>query len=141
MIGKRIFKLFMSVHVWMYRQSSGKRGSTMRGMPILLLTTIGRKSGQHRTTPLMYLEDDQNLVITASAGGGDAHPAWFTNLQKNPRATVEIKGITQPVIAQVATEEQKRALWPKLVAQAPFFGEYQRKTTREIPVIILQPEG
>ncbi|MBC7814412.1 MAG: nitroreductase family deazaflavin-dependent oxidoreductase [Burkholderiales bacterium] len=141
MIAKRMFKLFTAFHIWMYRQSNGQRMNIMRGMPVLLLTTTGRKTGKQRTTPLMYIEDGENVVITASAGGDDADPAWFKNLQTNPRATVEIKGITQTVVAQVAEPEQKAPLWSRLISQAPFFGEYQRSTTREIPMVILQPEA
>jgi len=136
-----IFKLFTAFHVWLYRISGGRFGNSMGGMPVLLLTTIGRKTGQHRTTPLMYIKDGENVVITASAGGDDVDPAWFKNLQANPRVTMEIKGVTQTVVAQVASPEQKGKLWPQLVAQAPNFGEYQRKTTREIPMVILQPEA
>ncbi len=141
MIGKWIFKQFMRLQVFMYRRSGGKMMGHLRGMPLLLLTTTGRKTGKQRVTPLMYIRDGANYVITASNMGEDKHPAWFVNLQSNPQTTIEVDGKTSGVRAQQASPEEKARLWAQLVKQAPFFEGYQQKTTRDIPMVILQPTG
>lgn len=139
MKGKWIFKQFIRLQIFMYRRSGGKRMGSLRGMPLLLLTTIGRKTGKQRVTPVMYIRDGDNYVVTASNAGFDSHPAWFVNLQANPKVVVEVGDITQNMIAQQANAEEKSRLWPQLVKQAPFFEDYQKNTTRDIPMVILQP--
>ncbi len=138
MIGKWIFKQFMRFQIFMYRRSGGKRMGSLRGMPVLLLTTVGRKTGKQRVTPVMYIRDEDNYVITASNGGEDKHPGWFVNLRANPQATIEVGKIARSVIAHQASLEEKKRLWAQLVEQAPFFEGYKKKTTREIPMVILQ---
>ena len=140
MIGKSIYKLFQGMQIFMYRQSKGKRGGFMRGMPLLLLTTIGRKSGKQRTVPIMYLRDGENYVVIASNGGRDSFPAWFLNLKSHPQVTIEVDGISRSAIAQQANPEEQQRLWPQLVEKAAFFEDYRKKTTRDIPMVILRPE-
>ncbi len=138
MIGKWIFKQFMRFQIFMYRRSGGKMMGSLRGMPLLLLTTVGRKTGKQHVTPVMYLRDGENYVVTASNNGADKHPGWFVNLQSNPQTTIEVGNMTRGVLAHQASLEEKKRLWTQLVEQAPFFEDYQKKTTRDIPMVILQ---
>ncbi len=138
MIGKWIFKQFMRFQIFMYRRSGGKTLGRVRGMPVLLLTTVGRKTGKQHVTPVMYLRDGENYVVTASNNGADKHPGWFVNLQSNPQTTIEVGNMTRGVLAHQASPEEKKRLWTQLVEQAPFFEDYQKKTTRDIPMVILQ---
>lgn len=135
-----LFKQVMNLQISMYRRSGGKTMGRMRGMPLLLLTTVGRKSGEERVTPVMYLSDSDNYVVTASNNGADKNPAWFANLMANPHVKVEVGDKTFNAVAGKATAEEKSRLWPLLVAKAPFFAEYQKKTTRDIPMVILAPQ-
>jgi len=114
-------------------------GGRLAGGPVLLLTTTGRKSGMERTTPLLYLYQDGALVVVASNGGTAAHPAWWLNLQANPVATVEIGSRMVRVRAEKASPEEKEWLWPKLVTMYGGYENYQRRTERDIPVIVLRP--
>jgi|SRR5579859_4734566 len=141
MIGKWIFKQFIGFQIFMYRRSGGKRFGHMRGMPLLLLTTTGRKTGTQHVTPVMYIRDGNNYVITASNNGAEKHPSWFANLQANPQTRIELDDMTRSVMAHQAGTEEKGRLWPKLVEQAPFFDGYRKKTTCDIPMVILQPTG
>jgi deazaflavin-dependent oxidoreductase (nitroreductase family) len=111
----------------------------MVGSPVLLLVTTGRKSGQRRTTVLLYLEDGGRYVIVASNGGTAKHPVWWLNLQADPAATVEGGGRKTPVRATEARGEEKARLWQRLVRMYPSYEYYQKRTDREIPVIILEP--
>ena len=111
----------------------------MLGSEVLLLNSVGRKSGQKRTTPLLYLRDGEEYVIVASKGGSPKHPAWYHNLKANPRTTIEVGNRKVPVRAGEANPEERARLWPKLVEMYPSFESYQRKTEREIPIIILEP--
>ena len=114
-------------------------GGRVRGAPVLLLTTVGRKSGNRRTTPLLYLEDGENLVLVASYGGRDQDPAWFTNLKQNPVVEVQIRGEKRTMRAEQASWEEKGKLWSLLTGVYHQYEDYQRKTKREIPVVILRP--
>jgi F420H(2)-dependent quinone reductase len=141
MIGKWIFQQFARLQIFLYRRSGGKTMGIVRGMPVLLLTSIGRKTGKQRVTPVMYIQYGDNYVITASNAGFDANPGWFLNLQANPQTTIEVGGKTISVMARKASPEEKGRLWAELVKQAPFFEDYQKKATRDIPMVILQPTG
>jgi deazaflavin-dependent oxidoreductase (nitroreductase family) len=133
-----LLKLVVKGHVWLYESSGGRRGSTMRGRKVLLLTTTGNKSGQARTVPVVpFFEGDQTYVI-ASMGGQPQHPAWYKNLRANPEVGVQLgseKWRAQAVPVEDETERQR--LWKKIVEEMPNFGEYQKKTTRVIPVVRL----
>lgn len=128
-----------SANVALYRRSGGRLGGKIKGAPVLLLEHVGRKSGQARTAPLLYLTDGDKLVIVASRGGSDAMPAWWLNLKGNPTTTVTIGSERRRVTARQATAEERHALWPRLVAMYGDYAIYQRRTDREIPVIILSP--
>jgi deazaflavin-dependent oxidoreductase (nitroreductase family) len=121
----------------MYRSSGGKRGVTMAGMPVLLLTTRGRKTGKTRTVPVVsFVEGDQTYVI-ASMGGQPQHPAWFFNLEAHPEVEVQFGQDHWQARAEVLSAEERARLWPKITTKFPNFGEYQQKTTRVIPVVRL----
>ena len=111
----------------------------VRKAEALLLTTIGRKSGQPRTTPLLYLKDGDNVLLAASKGGMPHHPLWYLNLQANPKVEVEIGSKKIPMVARQASAEEKGRLWPRLVALYPAYAAYQTRTDRDIPVLILTP--
>jgi len=125
------------VHREVYRRTGGKVGAKIGATTMGLLTTIGRKSGQPRTTPLNCTPDGDRWLLVASYGGDDRDPQWFKNLQANPEATLQIGGETFPVRATVAGPEEKQALWPKVVAVYKGYEGYQRKTSRDIPVVVL----
>ena len=123
-----------------YRLSNGRvAGHVPGGAPICLLTTIGRKSGRARTVPLLYLPDGDNLVIVASKGGMSTHPAWYLNLQAQPLASVETGSACHAVVARPATDAERERMWPQLVAVYRFFAEYQARTDRPIPIVVLEP--
>ena len=113
----------------------------MQDLPVLILHTVGRKSGNARRSPLLYIQDGEDYVVVGSRGGSDAPPAWWLNLQAMPEATIEIKGTKRPVSARRATAEEKATYWPRLTAGYPFYDDYQARTTRDIPVMILSPRS
>jgi deazaflavin-dependent oxidoreductase (nitroreductase family) len=110
-------------------------------MPVLLLTTTGRRSGKPRTTPLTFFRDGKDLVVIASNGGADRAPDWSLNLQQNPCAVVQIRTDELTVDASTASPEERERLWVGITATYPGYAAYQQKTTRQIPVLILTPRG
>ncbi len=108
------------------------------GRPLLLLTTTGAKSGQPRTTPMMYVPDGDRMLVIASNAGAPAHPDWYRNLLAHPQVTVEVGGDAFDARAVVLEGTERQQLWDKIVASYPFFVEHQAKITREIPVIALE---
>src|SRR3990172_1363404 len=116
---KHPWKLVMAVHVFLYRQSSGAIAGRDRNMPILLLTTTGRKSGKKLTRPLMYLEDGSNYVIAASNAGLDRHPAWFWNLRSHPRVVIQVKDKQMTAQAEIVGPQLHQQLWARLLTIAP----------------------
>jgi deazaflavin-dependent oxidoreductase (nitroreductase family) len=122
-----------------YRRTGGRMANKIKGAPVLLLDHIGRKSGQARTSPVLYLADGDDLVIVASRGGSDATPAWWLNLKASPDTTVTVGPQHRRVHAHEANGDEKQRLWPRLVEMFPDFDAYQRRTSRDIPVIILSP--
>ena len=136
---KRFFQSIRALMVSLYRLTDGKFGGRVQGLQVLLLTTVGRKTGEERTTPLGYFMEDGNYIITASNAGLDTHPAWFHNLRANPHVRIEIKNQQLEAEAEVATPEKRRALWSQLISLSPWYANYAKKTTREIPLILLHP--
>jgi deazaflavin-dependent oxidoreductase (nitroreductase family) len=132
--------LFGAQHVQVYRETNGERGYNWRGTTILLLTTTGRKSGEARTTPLIHRQDGNRWIIVASKGGSPDHPGWYKNLEANSDATIEVKGEEIPVRASTATGEERARLWRLMAEDWPAYDDYQKKTDREIPVVIVDPE-
>jgi F420H(2)-dependent quinone reductase len=127
-----------AAHRWLYRATGGKIGRSVSGLPVLLLTTTGRRTGRPRTWPLGYLEDGDDLVIIASAGGVSAHPAWYLNLRDHPEVTVRIGDQVRQMRAETAQGEERARLWAKAVARYAGFAQYQKTTRREIPVVVLR---
>lgn len=109
------------------------------GAPVFLLTTRGRKTGRQRTIPLLYLADGDDLIIVGSQGGAPTHPAWYLNLKADPHAEAEIGTSRFAVRAQAVSEAERSALWPRLVALYPPYAAYQRRTSRQIPILRLIP--
>jgi deazaflavin-dependent oxidoreductase (nitroreductase family) len=126
-------------HPAVIRLTHGKVGSKVGDAPILVLTTTGRKSGKPRSVPLCYLTDGDRLVVIASYGGDDRAPLWFQNLQADPAVTVEVDGKRTPMTASVADAATRARLWPQAVAMYKGYEGYQRKTDREIPLVLLTP--
>ena len=135
---RMVLRAMSAFHTALYRMTGGKRGRTMMKVPILLLTTRGRKSGKERTTPLMYTRDGDNLVLIASVGGAPRHPGWYHNLQ-GQEAEVQIGSERRRVRARDAEGEERERLWAEMVSLYPNYAEYQKKTTRLIPVVVLEP--
>lgn len=130
-------QLFGEEHVRVYRETAGERGYHWRGAEVLLLTTKGRKTGQERTTPLIHRTDNGRWVLVASKGGWPANPSWYENLLADPDATIEVKDETVPVRASTAEGEERERLWSRMTDVWPAYDEYQARTTREIPVVVL----
>lgn len=136
---KFLFKVFMALHVGLYRLSGGKLGGEMRGLKVLLLTTIGRKSGKVHTVPLGCFDRPGGYVIVASNGGQPTHPAWYHNLKSQPQVTVQIFDKVIPVTAEVLTGEARAQAWQQVITTAPSYANYEKRTTREIPLVLLRP--
>ena len=133
-------KFFMAIGTTLYKISGGKIGGRISGLEVLLLTTRGRKTGIERTTPLGYFKYGQgSYVIIGSNAGFDTQPAWFYNLKSQPHVTIQVKDKQLDVDAEVAGSEKRNQLWTQLVKLAPFYGNYEKKTDREIPIVILHP--
>lgn len=126
------------LHAWVYRTTGGRIGHRGAGLTNLLLTTTGRKSGAPRTVTLSYMSDGDTYVLVASNGGADRHPVWWLNLQKTPRAQVQIGNQTMTVEAVEADATERARLWPVLKASNPFYGPYEQITDRRIPVVVLR---
>jgi F420H(2)-dependent quinone reductase len=127
-------------HRWLYRATDGTVGHRLPWLPpFLLLDHVGAKSGVERTSPLVYVEDGENLVIVASKGGHPRHPGWFHNLRANPETSVQVGSKRRRVRARVATDDERERLWPMAVAVWPGYRDYQARTDRKIPLVILEP--
>jgi F420H(2)-dependent quinone reductase len=132
-----LFRVTTGLHTALYRGTGGKIAGRMFTSPFMLLTTTGRRSGQPRVTPLLCIRDGDRFLAIASFGGDDRDPQWFKNLQANAETTIQLGDETIPVRATVATPEEKKALWPKVLAAYKGYANYQRRTSRDIPVVIL----
>jgi F420H(2)-dependent quinone reductase len=133
----KLTNAFTTANVIVYRRSGGRLWNTVKGAPVLLLEHVGRKSGRARTAPLLYMKDGDRLVIVASRGGSDATPAWWLNLKANPTTTVQVGRERRTVTARQASTEEKAELWPRLVQMYSDYAVYARRTSRDIPVVIL----
>ena len=132
-------ELFWKIHPLVYRWTGGRFGGQLMNLPVLLLTTTGRRSGDTRTKALMYLPDGPNYVVIASYLGEARHPAWYLNLQANPRAEVLVRDRRVAVTARDAEGDERGRLWAEVVRRQPDYAEYQRRTERRIPVVVLEP--
>lgn len=129
--------LYGKEHVDRYLATDGAEGHDWRGTSTLILTTTGRRTGQPRDSALIYGRDGDSYLIVASKGGADEHPLWYLNLVANPTVLVQVKGDRFTAKARTASPEEKARLWPIMTAEWPAYDEYQKKTERDIPLVIL----
>jgi deazaflavin-dependent oxidoreductase (nitroreductase family) len=131
--------LYGQDHVDRYRESDGEVGHDWNNTSILLLTTTGAKSGEARTAPLIYgVNEAGEHMVVASKGGADTPPAWYVNLEKDPDVEVQVKDDVYAAHARAATPEERERWWPIMVAEWPDYDDYQTKTDREIPIVVLE---
>jgi deazaflavin-dependent oxidoreductase (nitroreductase family) len=141
-VGWAVVRQVMGWHARIYRATRGVIGHRIPGAPpILLLDTVGAKSGKRRTTPLAYFEDGRDVVVVASKGGHPKHPSWYHNLRAHPDTTVQIANKRREVHARVADPDERTRLWPQAVAIWSDYRSYQERTEREIPLVILEPRA
>ena len=134
-----LLKLFWRFHRSLYRASGGRLGAKVRGKQVLLLITTGRKSGQPRSSTLYTFPDRGNYVVIASNAGHPSHPAWYLNLRADPNAIVHVDGRKFRVAAREAEGEERERLWAQIIEWDPDYAEYQQRTDRLIPVVVLEP--
>jgi deazaflavin-dependent oxidoreductase (nitroreductase family) len=135
----RFWEVGTSAHAALYRLTRGRIGGRYQGAAVVLVDSVGRKSGKRRTHPLICTEDGASLVVVASKGGIDKHPAWYLNLMANPETTVNWRGEKRRVRAREAEGAERERLWSKMVEAYPTYEDYQRRTERRIPVVVLEP--
>jgi deazaflavin-dependent oxidoreductase (nitroreductase family) len=142
----KVIKLMAQLHTRLYRLTGGRLGKKWRigsavrkGVPICLLTTTGRKSGELRTVPLCYLSDGDRIVLVASQGGTPTNPQWYYNVRANPAVEIRIGRVDRSMTARVAGSDERAELWPRLVELYADFASYQTWTEREIPVVVCEP--
>ncbi len=130
---------YFSVLAYLLTGGRAYRGGADSPAGFLKLTTTGRKSGKVRTVHLIYIRDGSAYVLTASNGGGPHHPGWFFNVRSNPQVTIDVHGTPLHAVAEVAGPEKRRELWARLLEIAPFYAGYERRTQREIPMVLVHP--
>jgi F420H(2)-dependent quinone reductase len=134
-------RLIGRLHAYLWRLTRGRFVDGVGAAPFILLTTQGCKTGRLRTTPVLYLQDGSDLIVVASFGGNDMHPAWYLNLKQSPEAEIVIRGERRRVTSREITREEKKLIWPQLVKLYPQFDVYQQRTSREIPLLRLLPKS
>jgi deazaflavin-dependent oxidoreductase (nitroreductase family) len=134
-----LLALITRLQRWLYLRTNGAIGASISGMTILLLYNRGRRSGREHIIPLLYIEDGGRYVIIASNAGDRRHPAWWLNLQANPRARIQIRRERLEVIARPAQGDERKRLWERLRASYAYYDDYARRAGREIPVVVLEP--
>jgi deazaflavin-dependent oxidoreductase (nitroreductase family) len=132
--------LFGQEHVKRYLETDGAEGHEWRGTTVLILTTTGRRSGESRSTPLIYQSHGDDYVVVASKGGAPEHPAWYLNLEADPEATVQVLGDRFKAKARTASADEKPELWKLMTSTWPAYDDYQQNTPRDIPVVVLERE-
>jgi deazaflavin-dependent oxidoreductase (nitroreductase family) len=135
------YSLFGDEHVRQYEATGGKTGHIWNGTTCLILHTVGRKSGEVRKFPLIYGRDGDNYVLVASKGGAPDHPGWYLNLQAHPDIEIQVQDRVIPVTARTGSAQDKARVWPIMTKQWPQYDEYQAKTQRDIPVVLLKPRS
>lgn len=134
-----LLKYFAGAHIWVYRHTDGRLGARLLWFPAALLTTTGRKSGQPRTTPTLYLRDGDRVILPASFGGRADNPAWYLNLKANPKVEVQIRAERLQLVARAATDEERNRYWPRLIKIYPPYRGYGEATDRVIPLVVCEP--
>lgn len=136
---KRFLRAANRMHVSLYRMSGGRIANRVAGMPVLLITTFGRKSGRPHTNPVVYLRDGDAFLVSASAGGMGWHPGWYLNLITSPRAVIQVRDQTIDVKARILDGMERDQMYARFKAASSNFVKYEKNTSREIPVIRLSP--
>jgi deazaflavin-dependent oxidoreductase (nitroreductase family) len=134
-----VIRFAIWIYASLYRLTNGKIGGTVVGLKVLLLSTTGRKTGKQRTKPLCYFEEGPDYVIIASNGGADKHPEWFLNLKSDPNVKVRIEETEFSARAEVSDPKTRQRLWQKLISLSPYYIKYEKRTKRQIPMILLHP--
>lgn len=133
-------RVISGTHEQLFRATSGRIGGSVAGMPALILATTGRKSGKVRQTMLTApIVEGDRIVLVASYGGDSRHPAWFLNLRENPNVEITMRGSTKPMTARVASPDERASMWPEVTSRYRGYAAYQKRTDREIPLVILEP--
>ena len=136
---KRVIRFFTGLNVLIYRLSGGRLMNRLEGAPICLVTMTGRRSGRKKTIALMYTAHGEDVLLVASLGGAPQHPVWYYNLKAQPQIEIQVGRVRRQMLAREATPEEKRTLWPVVVANYKSFAAYQQRTTRDIPLFICAP--
>jgi deazaflavin-dependent oxidoreductase (nitroreductase family) len=134
-----LLKYFARVHIWVYRRTNGRLGARLLWFPSALLTTTGRKSGEPRTTPTLYLRDGDRVILPASFGGRAENPTWYLNLKENPAVQVQIRAERLALSARDATDAERARYWPQLTRMYPPYRSYREATDRVIPLVVCEP--
>lgn len=134
-----LLKYFARAHIWVYRWTNGRLGARLLWFPAALLTTTGRKSGEPRTTPTLYLRDGDRVILPATFGGRAEHPTWYRNLKANPNVEVQIRGDLFQLVARDATDAERDRYWPPLIKLYPPYRGYRQATDRVIPLVVCEP--
>lgn len=129
---------WVASHIRRYVETNGEEGHLWHGVPALLLTTVGRRSGKPRRLALYYAADGDRYVVVASKGGADEHPEWYLNLLEHPEVRVQVLADVFRATARTAAPEERERLWPAVVELFPTYASYQRQTSRQIPLVILE---
>jgi F420H(2)-dependent quinone reductase len=132
-------KYFARAHIWVYRRTNGRLGARLLWFPAALVTTTGRKSGEPRTTPTLYLRDADRVIVPASFGGRAKNPTWYLNLKDNPVVEVQIGDERLRLSARDATDEERARYWPPLMKMYPPYRGYREATDRVIPLVVCEP--
>jgi F420H(2)-dependent quinone reductase len=134
-----LLKYFARAHIWVYRRTKGRLGARLLWFPAALVTTTGRKSGEPRTTPTLYLRDGDRVILPASFGGRAENPTWYLNLKENPEVQVQIRAERLVLSARDATDEERARYWPPLMRMYPPYRGYREATERIIPLVVCEP--
>ena len=138
-MNKGLMRVFTRINVWVYQLSGGRLMNRMLGTPICLVTMTGARSGRKRVIPLMYNPNGEDVILVASLGGAPKNPVWYYNLVANPDVEIQVGAVKRRMRCRQASAGEKTALWPAIVANFPSYGAYQRRTDRDIPVMICSP--
>lgn len=137
----KLMEMFWKIHPWLYEKTGGRIGGKVFGMPVLVLITRGRKSGQVRKNTLMYITHGDAPVVIASNAGEPKHPAWYLNLKANPRVQMQRGSRVVNALAREAEGEERERLWKEVVETESGYAEYERRTSRRIPLVVLEPQA
>jgi F420H(2)-dependent quinone reductase len=134
-----LLKYFARAHIWVYRRTNGHLGAKLLWFPAALITTTGRKTGQQRITPTLYLRDGDRVVLPASFGGRNSNPGWYRNLKANPKVHVQIRNEHLDLVARDANDDERNRYWPRLIRMYPPYRGYREAADRVIPLVVCEP--